>query len=71
MLAVNDPFVVLGAAEAKFLAPVRCGEVMVATAEVIEEAGRKRKVQARVETGVVVFEATFTCFVFDRHVLGG
>ena len=32
MLAVNDPHVVLGAAETRFTAPVRVGEVVVAEA---------------------------------------
>ncbi|MEZ4484205.1 MAG: hotdog domain-containing protein [Syntrophotaleaceae bacterium] len=40
MLAVNDPHVVLGGAETRFLAPVQCGEVMVATAEVVEAQGK-------------------------------
>lgn len=70
MLAVNDPHVVLGAAETKFLAPVRCGEVMVASATVVEQKGKKRQVECRVAVGDrMVFEGRFTCFVLDRHVL--
>ncbi len=71
MLAVNDPNVVLGGADCRFLAPVRVGEVMVAQAEVVEEQGKKRKVSCRVVTDRPVFEATFTCFVLERHVLEG
>ncbi len=69
MLAVNDPFVVLGAAETRFLAPVRVGEVMVARAILKEEKGKKRQVACTVETDRVVFEGTFTCFVLDGHIL--
>ena len=72
MLAVNDPNVVLGAAECKFLAPVVAGEVLTARANVAEEAGRKRAVAVSVEReGTPVFEGTFTCFVLARHVLDG
>lgn len=70
MLAINDPNVVLGAAETKFLAPVRCGEVMVATAEVLTEQGKKREVQCQIAVGErVVFEGRFTCFVLPQHIL--
>lgn len=71
MLAVNEPTVVLGAAESRFLAPVRCGEVLLATAEVVESSGRRNKVRCTVVTDRPVLEATFTCFVLDRHVLEG
>jgi acyl-coenzyme A thioesterase PaaI-like protein len=70
MLAVNHPHVVLGGAETKFLAPVRCGEVLVARAEVREEKGKKRLVECRVYVGErPVFDGLFTCFVLDGHVL--
>lgn len=69
MLAVNDPHVVLGSAETRFLAPVRCGELMVATAEVVDAQGKKRQVDCRVEVGDrKVFEGRFTCFVLERHI---
>ena len=42
MLAVNDPNVVLGAAEVRFTAPVKVGDEVVAAAKVIEEKGKKR-----------------------------
>ncbi len=70
MLAINDPYVVLGAAETKFLAPVRCGQVMVATAQVVNEQGKKRQVECLVAVGDrVVFEGSFTCFVLPQHIL--
>ena len=69
MLAVNDPYVVLGAADAKFLAPVSVGEELFARAEVVEQKGKKRIVLCRVETHKPVFEGTFTCFVLEQHVL--
>jgi len=69
MLAVNDPLVVLGAAECRFLGPVAVGEVMVATARLEERQGKKHRVQCTVSTERPVFEATFTCFVLEHHVL--
>lgn len=71
MLAVNDPNVVLGAAETRFFAPVKCGETMLASASVLETKGKKHIVSCSVTTDQVVFEGTFTCFVLERHVLAG
>jgi acyl-coenzyme A thioesterase PaaI-like protein len=69
MLAVNDPHVVLGAAETRFLAPVRVGEVLTARAVVESEEGKKRLVKCSVSTDErEVLAATFTCFVLPRHV---
>ena len=69
MLAVNDPHVVLGAAEVRFLAPVKVGELLTARAEVIEEKGKKRMVQCSVSSDRVVFNGVFTCFVLEKHIL--
>lgn len=70
MLAVGDPFVVLGAASTRFLAPVRVGQVVWLEARVVAEKGRKREVDVRGEVdGTPVFEGSFTAFVLDRHVL--
>jgi len=70
MLAVNHPNVVLGAAEVRFLAPVREGDEVIAQAEVTEAKGKKRVLVARADVGDrTVFEATFTAFVLENHVL--
>ena len=75
MLAVNDPNVVLGAAECRFLAPVVVGEELVARAAVEEESGRKRSVAVSVHrreaADGAVFTGRFTCFVLAQHVLDG
>lgn len=69
MLAVNDPNVVLGAAESRFLAPVKVGDVVVAEAHITGEKGKKRIVEASATVGDrVVFTATFTAFVLAGHV---
>ncbi len=70
MLAVNDPNVVLGSAEVRFLAPVRVGESVVAHASVTAEKGKKRtlKIGARVGEREVL-QGTVTAFVLDAHVL--
>ena len=70
MSAVNDPYVVLGASESRFTAPVRRGDVVVCKARVVGGKGKKREVdvQAFVEN-TLVFEGRFTTFVLDTHVL--
>lgn len=71
MLAVNDPYVVLGGADTRFVAPVAVGEVVDLVAEQTEEKGRKRVIAVAGRVGErTVFEGTFTTFVLDRHVLG-
>jgi len=70
MLAVNDPNVVLGSADVRFLAPVRAGTKVFATAAVVEEKGKKRTIEASATVdGNEVFSGTFVAFVLDEHVL--
>ncbi|MFT5434227.1 MAG: acyl-coenzyme A thioesterase PaaI-like protein [Myxococcota bacterium] len=70
MLAVNDPNVVLGAAESRFLAPTTVGQTMIARAKVMEEKGKKRVVTVSVTADETeVMSATMTCFVLPKHVL--
>jgi uncharacterized protein (TIGR00369 family) len=70
MIAVNHPNVVLGAADVKFLKPVKVGENVVAEAKVVSKKGKKHSVQVSVQRGGdSVFEGEFVCFVPDKHVL--
>lgn len=70
MIAVNHPNVVLGAANVKFLKPVKVDDVVLATARVSEEKDRKRGVSVQVlRKDECVFEGEFVCFVLDKHVL--
>ena len=70
MAAVNDPNVVLGASEVKFLAPVRHGQTVLFRAEVTQQKGKKRVVTVTGECdGVKVFEGSFTALVLQKHVL--
>jgi acyl-coenzyme A thioesterase PaaI-like protein len=63
--------VVLGAAEAKFLKPVKVNETVVAQGSVQERQGKKQIVAVKVLKGdETVFQGTFTCFVLEHHVLG-
>lgn len=69
MLAVNDPLVVLGAAEVRFLAPTAVGETVEAEAVVEEEAGKKRRVAVTVRRAdKTVCSGSFTCVVPPKHV---
>jgi acyl-coenzyme A thioesterase PaaI-like protein len=70
MLAVNDPNVVLGASETRFLKPVLIGDMLIAEARLESEQGKKRFVKVEVRRGAdVVATADCTCFVPARHVL--
>ena len=72
MLAVNDPFVVLGSSEVRFVAPVRVGDEVVAHAELVETKGKKRVLSVSARVGErEVLAGTMTAFVLDRHVLEG
>lgn len=70
MLAVNDPNVVLGSAETKFLKPVIVGQTVEATAHVESESGKKRIVSVTINyENEIVFTGLFTCFVLANHLL--
>jgi len=70
MVAVNHPNVVLGAAEVKFLKPVRAGETVVAEARIETKEGRKLSAVVQVARDQeAVFKGIFTCFVLDKHIL--
>ena len=71
MAAVNDPNVVLGSAEVKFLKPTRCGESVNLHAKIAETGGKRRRVDVEGvdDGGAKVFSGVFTCFVLERHVL--
>ena len=72
MLAVNEPNVVLGSSEVRFLKPVVVGERLVAVATVEERAGKKVRVRAVVRRGEEeVLTGSFLCFTPERHVLEG
>ena len=70
MLAVNDPLVVLGAAQTRFLAPVGVGERVVARAIRQGHDGRKHTIAVTAAVGErEVFSGTFVTYVLDRHVM--
>mgnify|MGYP001549558593 CR=1 FL=1 len=70
MLAVNDPNVVLGGADVRFVAPVALGDVVEATARVIERRGKKRVVEVRAAVASrEVLTGVMTAFVLEEHVL--
>lgn len=70
MIAVNHPNVVLGAADVKFLKPVREGATVIAEARVEEIQGKKHWVAVSVaDQEEIVFQGMFTCFVLGKHVL--
>ena len=66
MLAVNDPNVVLGAAEATFFKPVAVQETVVAEARVSNIKGKKQTVEVVVQrNNETVFKGIFTCFLLS------
>ena len=70
MIAVNHPNVVLGAADVKFIKPVKSGDVLVAEARVEKKEGKKQTVSVLVTRGdAEIFKGMFICFILDKHVL--
>lgn len=70
MLAVNDPNVVLGASESRFVAPVVAGQQVHIVAQLQQTSGKRRIIEAHGKVdGRDVFKATFTAFVLEQHVL--
>jgi acyl-coenzyme A thioesterase PaaI-like protein len=70
MLAVNDPYVVLGSSEVRFTAPVKVGDLMRATATVESVEGKRRDVSVVVSVGErTVLKGKMACFVLAGHVL--
>jgi len=71
MSAVNDPYVVLGASNSKFIAPVKVGDAVMCKATVVNIKGKKAEVDVEAfVNGKLVFEGKFTTFVLPGHVLG-
>ncbi len=70
MAAINDPFVVLGKSETKFIAPVKLGECVIFEGKVVSNDGAKSSVEV---IGCVnekeVFKGTFTTFTLEKHIL--
>ncbi|WP_281952038.1 hotdog domain-containing protein [Nitrosophilus kaiyonis] len=70
MVAVNDPYVVLVAADVKFTAPVKVGEEVIFEANLIERDGKKSKVEVVGKVyEVKVFEGVFKTYSLDKHIL--
>ena len=72
MVAINEPTVVLGKAEVKFLKPVAVNDELTAKAtksSCID--GKKTIVSVDVSNtkNDIVFEGKFVCFVLEEHVL--
>jgi acyl-coenzyme A thioesterase PaaI-like protein len=71
MAAVNEPYVVLvRVTNCEFMAPVKVGDVVEFTGEIILK--EKRKVEVKVIgtlNEIKVFEGTFGCVVLEHHVL--
>ncbi len=71
MSAVNDPYVVLGASNSKFIAPVKVGDAVICKASVVSIKGKKAEVEVEAFVNEkLVFEGNFTTFVLPAHVLG-
>jgi acyl-coenzyme A thioesterase PaaI-like protein len=71
MAAVNDPNVVLAAADVRFLAPVVVGDLVRFEARFKESEGKKALVEVKGSVeGREVFAGRFRTYTPDRHILG-
>jgi len=72
MVAINDPTVVLGKAETKFMKPVVVNDKLTAVATITDKSHPKKILVAVAVTNTaneVVFEGVFVCFVLEKHIL--
>jgi uncharacterized protein (TIGR00369 family) len=72
MLAINEPTVVLGKAEVKFIKPVILNDKLTAVAIISDNSnGKKITVSVNVINAEdqLVFEGAFVCFVLEKHIL--
>lgn len=70
MATINEPFVVLGKSESKFIAPIRLGDVVIFEGNITQTDGKKSIVEvcAKVEDKEV-FKGSFTTFTLESHIL--
>jgi len=72
MVAINEPTVVLGKAETKFLKPVVLNDEVTAKATVSDNSNGKKFnviVEVQNQKNELVFEGEFVCFVLEKHIL--
>lgn len=70
MITINHPNVVLGAAEVKFLKPVKSNQTLIAEGILDKIEGKKHIVKVGVTRDKeLVFQGFFTCFTPKTHVL--
>jgi len=72
MVAINEPTVVLGKAESKFLKPVVLNDVLTAIAIITDNSHPKKtmvSVDVKNQHNDIVFEGEFVCFVLENHIL--
>ena len=72
MVAINEPTVVLGKAEVKFVKPVIDSDELTAIATITDKTnGKKIMVSVNVfnTKKEMVFEGVFVCFVLEKHIL--
>lgn len=70
LLAVNDANGIVIGADVKFLAPVELGNIVLFSAETLQDDTKKREVKVEgFVLDIKIFDAMFYIAVFDKHVL--
>ncbi|MEO1958133.1 MAG: hotdog domain-containing protein [Nautiliaceae bacterium] len=70
MAAVNEPYVVLAKSSSTFLAPVKVGDVVEFEGKVIQQEGKKYKVEVKAKVrDKEVYKGEFTCVNLPKHIL--
>jgi len=72
MVAINEPTVVLGKAETKFMKPVVVNDKLTAVATITDKSHPKKIMVTVAVTNAkneLVFEGAFVCFVLEKHIL--
>ncbi|MBD3194029.1 MAG: thioesterase [Candidatus Lokiarchaeota archaeon] len=72
MLTVNDPHVLLTAAQVKFLKPVVLGDLLISEGEIENSIATKPQVKVGIHNDQYkVFSGKFNCYIPDKHILEG
>jgi len=70
MATINHPNVVLAKSEAKFVAPVKLGDIVIFEGHLVSSDGFKGEVAVEAKVGeTIVFKATFYTASLANHVL--
>ena len=68
MVTINHPYVVLIAANVKFLKPIIVGDVLISEGKIVEKKNSKIQVDVEItKDSILVFTGQFICKILEKH----